>query len=338
MTDSKLMKGFSQRWKDFPDYILGITHEIWEERGLRTLDHYYAENIPMRFPACIVRGNKGVIDGTMATLAEFPDRQLYGEDVIWSEHETGLLSSHRILTTGTHLGNGAFGEATGKRFEIRAIADCAAKDDCIFDEWLIRDVGGIARQLGIEPVDYARQMIADEGGPEKCVKPFTPDQDVDGGYHGKGNENEWGARYASILNTLMEKEFNSIAKNYDRAVTVGYPGIIFDYGREAVENFWMGLRSSFPSATFEIHHQIGRDDPMLPPRSAIRWSLTGKHGGTGMFGKPTGAEVHVMGISHCEFGPYGHAGTADEPTVRREYTLIDEVAIWKQILMQTGEF
>jgi len=27
--------GFSQRWKDFPDYILGITEEIWENRGLR---------------------------------------------------------------------------------------------------------------------------------------------------------------------------------------------------------------------------------------------------------------------------------------------------------------
>ncbi len=44
------MKGFSEQWSDLPDYILGITKEIWEGRGLATLNHYYAENIPMRFP------------------------------------------------------------------------------------------------------------------------------------------------------------------------------------------------------------------------------------------------------------------------------------------------
>jgi hypothetical protein len=37
--------------------------------------------------------------------------------------------------------------------------------------------------------------------------------------------------------------------------------------------------------------------------------------------------VHVMGISHAEFGPWG---------LRREYTLFDETAIWKQIALKTG--
>ena len=34
------MKGFNERWKDFPDYIIGITKEIWEDRGIGTLHHY----------------------------------------------------------------------------------------------------------------------------------------------------------------------------------------------------------------------------------------------------------------------------------------------------------
>ena len=33
------MKGFDPKWKDFPDYIIGITKEIWEDRGIATLDH-----------------------------------------------------------------------------------------------------------------------------------------------------------------------------------------------------------------------------------------------------------------------------------------------------------
>ena len=28
------MKGFDPKFRDFPDYILGITHEIWEGRGI----------------------------------------------------------------------------------------------------------------------------------------------------------------------------------------------------------------------------------------------------------------------------------------------------------------
>jgi len=146
------MHNFDNRWKDFPDYIIGITKEIWEERGIGTLNHYYSDDIPVRSPMGIQRGNQQVIAATMATVNEFPDRQLFGEDVIWSgSPETQLLSSHRIITTATHSQDGAFGKATGRRFKVRVIADCAAKDNTIFDEWLIRDYGGIVRQLGKQP-------------------------------------------------------------------------------------------------------------------------------------------------------------------------------------------
>ena len=106
------MKGFDAKWTDFPDFILGITREIWEDRGIATLQHYYTPNIPVRSPGSMVVGNEGVIAATMATLAEFPDRRLLGEDVIWSgTPEEGMLSSHRILSTATHLGDGVYGEA-----------------------------------------------------------------------------------------------------------------------------------------------------------------------------------------------------------------------------------
>ena len=69
------MKGFNSKFKDFPDYILGITQEIWEHRDLASLNHYYSEHIPVRSPGSLVIGNQHVIGATMATLAEFPDRQ-----------------------------------------------------------------------------------------------------------------------------------------------------------------------------------------------------------------------------------------------------------------------
>ena len=327
------MQGFDSKFKDFPDYIIGITKEIWEGRGIASLHDYYAKDIVVRSPASVVVGNEGVIAATMATLAEFPDRTLFGEDVIWSgSPEDGMLSSHRLHSTATHARSGVYGAATGKRLRYRIIADCHAIGNQINDEWLIRDQGAIVRQLGQTPEDYARVVIAQEGGPAACSKPFTPDIDVAGPYKGRGNDSEWGARYADLLGRIMQADFSVIPEAYDRAANLFYPGGVETLSHDGADQFWMGLRASFPDAVFSIHHQVGRDDPMMPPRAALRWSLQGKHSGWGSFGAPSGADVYVMGASHAEFG----ALVAGEPKLRREWVLFDETAIWKQILMATG--
>lgn len=322
------MQGFDPKFRDFPDYIIGITKEIWEDRGIATLHDYYSEDIVVRSPASVVTGNRNVIGATMATLAEFPDRTLLGEDVIWSgTPEEGMLSSHRLLSTATHLGDGMYGKATGKPLVYRILADCHARNNRINDEWLIRDQGAIVRQMGWEAKAYAADLIAREGGPEACVQPLTPANDREGPYRGRGNDNEWGARYADMITRIMGADLALIPREYDRAVQTEYPGGQTGHGHGAVDAFWIGLRAALPSAEFKLEHVIGRDDPMMAPRAALRWALTGKHDGWGVFGRPTGADVYVLGISHAEFGPWG---------LRREYTLFDETSVWKQILLQTG--
>lgn len=322
------MKGFDPKFADFPDYIIGITKEIWEDRGIAALRSYYGEDIVVRTPANVLVGNQGVIAATMATLAEFPDRTLLGEDVIWSgDEEAGMLSSHRLLSTATHAGDGVYGRATGTKLTYRILADCYASGGTITDEWLIRDQGAIVRQLGWDPRDYAADLIAKEGGVEACVKPLTPQTDVTGPYGGTGNEDPWGILYAEIVGAIMDADLAVIPREYDRAVQAEYPGGVTGHGTMAVDRFWMGLRASFPNAAFRIDHRIGREDARMPPRAALRWSLTGIHDGWGVFGVPTGVTVHVMGISHAEFGAWG---------LRREWTLYDETAVWKQIVMQTG--
>jgi predicted ester cyclase len=317
------MKGFDPRFLDLPDYILGITREIWEDRGIATLRRYYGSALAVRSPSSVLIGNEGVIAATMATLAEFPDRTLLGEDVIWSgDEEAGFLSSHRLFSTATHSGDGAYGHATGKRLQYRIIADCYAIANQITDEWLVRDQGAIVRQMGIEPKRYAAELV-EQSNP----RPLTPDNDQVGSYGGTGNDNTWGRRYAEIMTALMAADMASIPNVYDRAVQLEMPGGMTGHGWPAADGFWLRLRSSFPSAEFRIHHQIGREDDLMPPRAALRWSLWGKHDGFGAFGPPTGAPVYVLGMSHAEFGPRG---------LRREWVLYDETAIWTQIALHTG--
>ncbi len=322
------MKGFNKKWQNFPDYIIGITKEIWEDRGLNTLHDYYSSDIIVRSPVGVTQGRDGVIGSTMATLSEFPDRTLLGEDVIWSgTPEEGMLSSHRIVSTATHLGDGVFGRATGKKLVYRIIADCHAINNQINDEWLIRDQGAIVRQMGLEPREYARDIIDREGGPDNCKRPLSPGNDIPGPYMGKGNHDEWGQLYGDILSRIMNADFAVIPGKYDRACQLEYPGGQTAHSHGAADRFWMGLRASFPSARFTLEHQIGRSDEIMPPRAALRWSLFGRHDGWGPFGPPTGAEVYILGLCHAEFGPWG---------LRREYVMFDETAIWKQIILKTG--
>lgn len=336
------MHGFNPKWRDVPHFINGVTHEIWEAREIGSLRHRYAPGLIVRSPASVVVDNTGVIAATMATLAEFPDRELLGEDVIWCDDPEGVtatsdafLSSHRLICTATHSRPGMYGMPTGRRVAYRILADCAIRDDAIYDEWLVRDQSAIVRQLGFDVIEWTRDLITRQGGPENCVQPFTPENDVAGPYRGRGNENEWGARYADTLNSIMSADFDVVQKDYDRAVNLFYPGGQIGQGWADVDQFWMGLRAAFPDAVFTIEHSVGREDPLMPPRAALRWSLKGKHSGWGRFGTPTGADVYIMGISHVEYGPFGRNG---DPAIRREFSLIDETAIWKQILLQTGDF
>lgn len=316
------MKDFDPQFTDLPDYILKCTVMIWEGRNISALNWHYGDDLLVRTPAGISQGNGAGKANTMATLSEFPDRQLFGEDVIWcGDEETGFLSSHRIVSTATHQG-GAFGPASGRSLKFRTIADTFCHNNRVWDEWLIRDNSAVAIQLGQTAEEAARASIA----AGQTDMPFTPANDIQGPYLGKGNGSEWGEKHADILRRIMAADFTVISQQYDRACTLSFPGGADVHGQDEADKFWLGLRSSFPSATFQIDHQIGRDDPMMSPRSAIRWSLTGRHDGWGRFGKPTGVPVHIMGVSHVEFGPWG---------LRRETTLFDEIAIWKQILLQT---
>ena len=293
-------------WEDFPDYVLGITKAIWEDRHIDGLHRWYADDLAVRSPASVVRGNESIIAAIMATLAEFPDRQLLGEDVIWcGDEDEGFFSSHRILSTATHSWPGVYGIPTGKKLRYRILADCFAIDDKIEDEWIIRDQGAIVREIGWDPKDFARALIEREGGPENCIKPFTPKDDVCPRYNGRGNEHEISQRYAEILTRIMGAELSVIPGEYDRACHLEMPGGVTDHGREAADRFWLGLRSSFPSAEFRIEHHIGRSDENMPQRAALRWSLHGRHDGWGAFGAPTDADVYIMGIATPSSDPEG---------------------------------
>ncbi len=311
-----------QPYNSFPDYILGITYEIWEGRGINKIRNYYHKDTIVRSADGVVKGNENVIKATREHLAEFPDRVLLGEDVIWAQTgENSWFSSHRILSKATHQGDGRYGYPGNKAILYRTIADCHAVK-CpehgwvINDEWLVRDQGAIYKQLNLP---YDRQ--------EHFLDPLDDAEDplqvgVAGPYMGRGNDAEPGLIYEDHLMNINDGEVNLVTKMYDRACQLELGEGKTVHGIDEAEKFWMSLRSSFPDSEFTIDHRIGQIEEGRPPRSAVRWRLRGEHSGYGLFGAPSGQFVDVMGISHAEYSTAG---------ILREFILIDHVSIWKQI-------
>ena len=319
------MKGFDKKYVGFPDYILKITKQIWEGKDVESIGKFYTDNIPVRSPFGITYGNKTVIEATYNTLKEFPNRQLLGEDVIWNGNDDiGYHSSHRILSKGTHLGDGFYGKPTGKDIFYRVIADCACKDNQVYDEWIVRDQGAMVRQIGHSPKEFAQIMIDKEGGVANAKKLFDKSEVKPSDYHPEDVRiNSAGEKYSKILNSVFEEGYDF--RDYNRASNIYWPGNKLGHGREDVAKFWNSLKSIFTKIKFSIEHVGYLDEPNKNPRASIRWFLEGVHSNdSDDYGKKTNSKLFIMGINHVELNKDG---------IIREWVLFDEVAIWKQILM-----
>ena len=322
------MKGFDKKYKDFPDYILKITKQIWEGKDVDSIGEFYTDNIPVRSPFGITYGNKPVIEATYNTLKEFPNRQLFGEDVIWNGNDDkGYHSSHRILSKGTHLGDGFYGKPTGKDIYYRVIADCACKDNQVYDEWIVRDQGAMVRQIGYTPKEFAQIMIDKEGGLEKAKKLFDKNDIKPSDYYPINVEKSSpGENYSKILSKVFEGGYDF--KDYNRASNIYWPGNKLGHGREDISKFWNSLKDIFTDIKFTIEHVGYLDESNKNPRASIRWFLEGMHSNDSEdYGKKTNSKLFIMGINHVELNQDG---------VIREWVLFDEVAIWKQILMNNN--
>ena len=324
-SDAAALKGFHAEFKNLDDYIRVITHRIWEGRRIEDIHLYYSDPCVVETAMSVSSTLESVISGTRATLAMFPDRRLLAEDVIQSgDADGGFLSSHRIISPMTHLGDGNFGKATGRKIHARTIADCVCKNNRIVHEWLVRDHAAIALQIGSTPQALAQQWLDQRGGWNKPVAGPAP-----GGYVSVISKAPLAADYAQAISDFAHGR--TAAKSiYDEAVQQISPGEVCSYGRAGVEAFWTNLFDALPVKEFAVEHLVLQSDSAStgrPDRVAIRFRAKSTHSPlntrANRYGKHSGKQVELLGIVHAEFY---------QGRVIREWVLIDDVAIWMQIL------
>ena len=325
------MRGFDPKFKDLPDYIDRVTREIWEDRGIGgALEKYYAKDVLVRAANGILTDSKGVTGATLQTLHEFPDRQLVNEDVIWvGDEDKGYLSSHRLISVMRKQGAGAYGPAGGQLVRARIIADCVVKNNQITEEWLVRDHSSFARCLGMEPEGLARQLVAQDLAQFGEVRFFSPATDVPGPYQAVVDTSEEASRYAEAWQAIWgTKTPAAIRDFYAVGAAVSVSGGEMLSGHSDIDRFVVSYLASFPDAQLTVDHLIVNRDPGQPVRLALRWSIEATHTGWGRFGRPSGAKVYILGMTHAHMV---------NGKITMEWVMTDEVAIWKQILASGAE-
>ena len=322
------MQGFDTEFQNLDHYIRVITDRIWEGRRLGDIRLYYSDPCIVETALSVSSAIEDVIAGTQATLAMFPDRRLLAEDVIQSgDAQGGFLSSHRIISPMTHQGDGNFGKATGRKIHARTIADCVCKDNRIVHEWLVRDHAAIALQIGSTPEALARQWLNARGGVwNKAVAGPAPD-----GYVSHISTDPLAAGYAEELENLAWGR-GQVSRLYDDAAQQISPGEFTSYGHAEIAAFWRGLFGALPVEHFAIEHLAVQKGGDRADRVALRFRAQTRHSPIdtcmSRYGKhSSGKPVELLGIVHAEFL---------QGRVIREWVLLDDVAIWMQILAVTA--
>lgn len=322
------LPGFDDDYVDIVDYILRCTHKIWEEKAMGLIYSHYQHNVKVHTAQGTSYGREQVVADSIQHLAAFPDRKLYGDEVIWAGngHE-GFHTSHRIVTVAHNTGYSVYGAPTGKRVVYRTIANCVVKENRIVEEWLVRDQLSIIQQLGL-PVDEVVAKLA--AVPSAATPPTAqPEQrralgqnapaPYQAQHSGFDIEDFVRQHWHDIWNRRL---FNSI----DRYYAAGYACHTVSnrslYGREELCMFIVALIAMFPDARLDIDDVYALGNPQEGYRVALRWSLSGSHTGYGVYGAPTGKRVRIMGITHQR---------VVAETFVEEWTVFDELALLVQL-------
>ncbi len=323
VTRVSFLAGFDPCWQDAGAYLSALTRDLDEGRRLDRLEALLA-------PEVISHGGSGALvepevlgADLAARLAALTGPRLRLEDRLW--HALGansLYAAERFHVSARHDGAGLYGPPSGARVQFTQMAERLCASGRLREQWLLRDEAAILRQIGLDPVECARLRLAG-GAPESVAPRYS------GAGNGDGPGGSWGAALSELVTRVMSGEVAALAEQYDPAAELFLPGAEVGCGPREAEAFWIGLRAAFPSAHFEVEHALGAETPLAPPRACIRWRLTGRHDGQGVFGAPSGAPVEILGMTQAEFGPEG---------LRREWTLYDAPGVWQQILRGTGSY
>jgi hypothetical protein len=326
---SQPMRGFDPTYVNIIDYIVRITHRIWEEKDIGYIYDTYSHDCTVWDDLGLQYGRDKIVADTVHTNNAFPDIRLVADEVIWAGNEdVGFHTSHRTKILGTNTGYSRFGPPTGKRVQLWCIANCVARANEIFHENVIYDTAGLLQQLGFDVVETAKRFATARqtsplvnfmaGEPKRMLgqgKPATLPiparrDDVDEFVR---------AAFQTIWN---RRNFGAIDAVYSPNVVMqGSTGRVYR-GPGQIRSFILSVVAMFPDISLTVDDIYWMGNPKDGFVVSIRWGAVGTHRGNGPYGEPTGKQVTLWGITQWAIA---------DGMVQKEWMMFNEFGVLMQL-------
>lgn len=333
---TQILSGFDDEFIDIVDYIIRITHRIWEQKNVGLCYQYYSDICPVYtlggYSECVEQ----VVQNTLKTIAAFPDRSLIGENVIWKEEEDKTYySSHLITSIMTNTGNSDFGLATNKTGRVTTIADCVCFENKIIKEWLVRDNSFLIAQLGIDLIDAAihfSKLLPNETFNTWYDTEFNRVREKEHRTALNLTDNNWTVEtfIHSWAQTLFnQKQFSTLTEFYHVAASHQWPGGRKSTGLAQISGTLIQWLSQCPDAKMIIDHiaVVGFDDETID--IALRWSIAGNYSPhSDRLNMLKGSRFFVLGCTHLR---------VRNQKIIKEVTVFDEISLYANIIRESGK-
>jgi hypothetical protein len=331
---SQTLEGFDNEFIDIVDYIIRITHRIWEQKNVGLCNNYYAEYCPVHTLGAYADAVSSVVTGTLQTISAFPDRSLIGENVIWRDlgPDQGYYSSHRITSIMTNKGLSEFGEATHKTGRVTTIADCVCFENKIVYEWLVRDNSFLVKQLGIEVLDASEHFAKIPTHPkfeewrQAEICRVRAQQQSEHQYKTPVDKAvlEFSSKWLDTL--FNQKNFGKANVFYHINAKLQWPGGRQAVGIPGIKGTIIQWLASCPDAQATCDHvcAVPFEQETDVVDIAIRWSLTGTFSSKDKkLSAYCGQNFFILAASHLRLV---------SGKIAQEWTVFDEVAAYANLM------
>lgn len=324
------MRGFEPQYPNIIDYIVRITHRIWEEKDIGYIYDTYSHDCTVWDDIGLQYGRDKIVADTVHTNNAFPDIRLVADEVIWAGNDiVGYHTSHRTKILGTNTGYSRFGAPTGKRIQLWCMANCVSRDNEIFHEHVLYDTAGLIQQLGLDLHATAAKMAEARVAAPQLAN-FMGGEPKRTSGQGKPETTPL-PKDRSDIDAFVRAAFHTIwnRRNFAAIDQIYAPGIVTQAtagrvyrGTGQVRSFILSLVAMFPDLglTIDDIYWMGnaRDGFIV----SVRWSAVGTHRGNGIYGEPSGKQVTLWGITQWAI---------EDGMVVKEWAMFNEFGILMQL-------
>ncbi len=325
------LAGFDPDYRNIIDYIVRITHRIWEtsQREVEYIADCYAQDSLVYDDYGLQTGNQKIIADTHHTTGAFPDIILDAEEVIWAgDDQIAFHTSHLTRIIGTNTASSRYGDATGANINVVVIANCVAKGNDIFLEHVLYNTSAMLQQLGIDLWAEADRLAADPpaGWPRTAevwdqlrgaaspAAPLSRAEPVDGF--------DPDAFTRSVHHNIWNEDGSAVNECYAESVIFEGTTERQLTGADQYRHYVNELRRAFPDLTLQVDEVYWMGNDIDGYRISTRWSAEGTHTGQGLYGDPTQAACQIWGITQWR---------VEAGIVQQEWQLFNEFDLMMQI-------